>query len=275
MQEQTKTAIFDKLSNIKHLPVSIHKNVLGNKECDKLKNLIYEYKKTKVQKMDFYEPYQDVLKISQGKGGTTQVIKVENKKDGKPINNTYVPYEKVVNIKKGETKKVVSLAGDDIDPTDVLNGEYSNLSAWCSSYHTHKKTNVFEEYQNYLASFCQKFYNDYFSENLQFQINELWIADYKKGDYAVRHNHDKFSVNFISTCYYINIEENASPIIFEGEEPIYPEKDMLIIFSSKTYHEVPPTKGKRLLISFNLESTTKHEPTMQDYQDIVNLALNN
>ena len=48
---------------------------------------------------------------------------------------------------------------------------------------------------------------------------------------------------------------------------------MLIIFSSKIYHEVPPTKGKRLLISFNLENTTKHEPTMQDYQDIVNLAL--
>ena len=275
MQEQIKTAIFDKLNNIKHLPVSIHKNVLGNKECDDLKNLIYEYKKTKVKQMDFYEPYQDVLKISQGKGGTTQVIKIEDKKDGKPIENTYVPYDKVVNIKEGETKKVVRLSGEDIDPTDVLNGEYSNLKAWCSSYHTHKKTDLFEKYQNYLASFCQKFYNDYFSQNLQFQINELWIADYKKGDYALRHNHDKFSVNFISACYYINIEENASPILFEEEEPIYPEKDMLIIFSSKIYHEVPPTKGKRLLISFNLESTTKHEPTMQDYQDIVNLALNN
>lgn len=246
MEEQIKTAIFDKLNNIKHLPVSIHKNVLGDKECDDFKNLIYEYKKTKVQQMDFYEPYQDVLKISQGKGGTTQVIKIEDKKDGKPI-----------------------------DPTDVLNGEYSNLKAWCSSYHTHKKTDLFEKYQNYLASFCQKFYNDYFSQNLQFQINELWIADYKKGDYAIRHNHDKFSVNFISACYYINIEKNASPILFDGEKPIYPEKDMLIIFSSKIYHEVPPTKGKRLLISFNLENTTKHEPTMQDYQDIVNLALNN
>ena len=129
MQEQIKTAIFDKLNNIKHLPVSIHKNVLGNKECDDLKNLIYEYKKTKVKQMDFYEPYQDVLKISQGKGGTTQVIKIEDKKDGKPIENTYVPYDKVVNIKEGETKKVVRLSGEDIDPTDVLNGEYSNLKA--------------------------------------------------------------------------------------------------------------------------------------------------
>ena len=61
----------------------------------------------------------------------------------RPIENTYVPYDKVVNIKEGETKKVVRLSGEDIDPTDVLNGEYSNLSAWCSSYHTHKKTNVF------------------------------------------------------------------------------------------------------------------------------------
>ena len=244
MKEDIKTAIFDKLSNIKHLPVTIYKNFMGEENCDTLKQIIYDYKKSKVKQMDFYEPYQDVLKMNKGK--TSLVVRVENKEDGKTI-----------------------------DPTDVLNGEYSNVSAWCSSYHTHKQTNIFEKYQNHLASYCQKFYNDYFSENLQLQINELWIADYEKGDYAVRHNHDKFSVNFVSACYYIDIEKDASPIIFEGEEPIYPEKDMLITFSSKTYHEVPPTNGKRLLISFNLENTSKHNPTIEDYQDIVNLALNN
>jgi hypothetical protein len=208
------------------------------------------------------------------KGNTSLVVRVENKEDGQPLDKN-VPYENVLNVKNGETKKVRRLTGDINDPTDVLNGEYSNVSAWCSSYHTHKQTNIFEKYQNHLASYCQKFYNDYFSEDLQLQINELWIADYEKGDYAVRHNHDKFSVNFVSACYYIDIEKDASPIIFEGEEPIYPEKDMLITFSSKTYHEVPPTNGKRLLISFNLENTSKHNPTIEDYQDIVNLALNN
>ena len=113
-----------------------------------------------------------------------------------------------------------------------------------------------------MASYCQKFYNDYFSENLQFQINELWIADYEKGDYAVRHNHDKFSVNFVSACYYIDIEKDASPIIFEGEEPIYPEKDMLITFSSKTYHEVPPTDAERIVMCFNLiqNNIPNHNP---------------
>lgn len=246
---------------------------MGEENCDDLKNLIHQYKKSKVKRMDFYEPYQDVLKMNKGK--TTQVIRVTDKKDGKAIDSRNVAYENVMNIKKGETKKVKRLCGDINDPTDVLNGEYSNVSAWCSSYHTHKKTNLFEKYQSHLANYCQNFYNNYFSENLQFQINELWIADYEKGDYAVKHNHDKFSVNFVSACYYIDIEEDASPIIFEGEEPIYPEKDMLILFSSKTYHEVPPTNGKRLLISFNLENTTKHEPTIEDYLEIVDLAVNN
>ena len=244
MEEQIKTQIFDKLNNIKHLPVCIYRNFMGEENCNDFKNLIIQYKKSKVKRMDLYEPYQDVLKMK--KGRTTQVVRVVNKEDGKAI-----------------------------DPTDVLNGEYSNVSAWCSSYHTHKKTDLFEKYQSHLANYCQNFYNNYFSENLQFQINELWIADYEKGDYAVKHNHDKFSVNFISACYYIDIEEDASPIIFEGEEPIYPEKDMLILFSSKTYHEVPPTNGKRLLISFNLENTTKHEPTIEDYLEIVNIAVNN
>ena len=40
------------------------------------------------------------------------------------------------------------------------------------------------------------------------------------------------------------------------------------LFNHKSWHD-------GFHVSFNLENTTKHEPTMQDYQDIVNLALNN
>ena len=79
------------------------------------------------------------------KGNTSLVVRVENKEDGQPLDKN-VPYENVLNVKNGETKKVRRLTGDINDPTDVLNGEYSNVSAWCSSYHTHKQTNIFEKY---------------------------------------------------------------------------------------------------------------------------------
>ena len=37
----------------------------------------------------------------------------------------------------------------------------------------------------------------------------------------------------MSGCYYAHVEEGASPIVFEGEEPIYPENDTLIKASTK------------------------------------------
>ena len=77
MKEDIKTAIFDKLSNIKHLPVTIYKNFMGEENCDTLKQIIYDYKKSQVKQMDFYEPYQDVLKMNKGK--KSLVVRVENK----------------------------------------------------------------------------------------------------------------------------------------------------------------------------------------------------
>lgn len=132
-------------------------------------------------------------------------------------------------------------------------GMESNVKAWSSSYQTHKETDVFSDYLSCISDFSQNIYNNMFSLNQEFYLSDFWVSHYKKGDYTKKHNHGtSFNRNVISGCYYVYVEEGASPIIFEGEKPIYPQNDNLIIFSSKLYHEVPPTDAERIVMSFNL-----------------------
>ena len=150
----------------------------------------------------------------------------------------------------------------------------SNVKAWSSDYETHQKTDVFTDYLNYILQFSQNAYNEMFSVNQEIVVAEFWLSHYRKGDYTIKHNHGNLLNDIIiSGCYYVDIEKGASPIIFEGEEPIYPENDTLIIFSSKLNHEVPPTNSERIVMSFNFYCTKKSELTLNDYQNIADIIM--
>ena len=155
-------------------------------------------------------------------------------------------------------------------------GMDSNVKAWSSDYETHQKTDVFADYLNYILQFSQNAYNEMFSVNQEIIVAEFWLSHYRKGDYTVKHNHGNLLNDvIISGCYYVDIEKGASPIIFEGEEPIYPENDTLIIFSSKLNHEVPPTSSERIVMSFNFYRSKKSELTLNDYQNIADIIMSN
>ena len=153
-------------------------------------------------------------------------------------------------------------------------GMDSNVKAWSSDYETHQKTDVFADYLNYILQFSQNAYNEMFSVNQEIIVAEFWLSHYRKGDYTVKHNHGNLLNDvIISGCYYVDIKKGASPIIFEGEEPIYPENDTLIIFSSKLNHEVPPTNGERIVMSFNFYRIEKPELSLDDYQNIADIIM--
>ena len=123
----------------------------------------------------------------------------------------------------------------------------TNVKSWCSPYSTHELTDKFREYENLIISHCEKLISK------KLKVKDFWIAKYSEGNYALPHSHGTGNVECVlSGIYYIAIEENAAPIIFDGHEPIRPENDMLIIFNPDIMHRVPRTKGKRLLVSFNL-----------------------
>ena len=76
----------------------------------------------------------------------------------------------------------------------------------------------------------------------------MWIAQYDKGDHAERHYH--YPLDW-SAVYYINVEDNASPIIFGEDVKVQPENNMMLLFPGWLNHRVPKTKSKRTLIAMN------------------------
>ena len=80
-------------------------------------------------------------------------------------------------------------------------------------------------------------------------LHDMWVNIYEKGDHTVLHNHFPFDY---SCCYYVDIEENSSPIMFPPGLEIFPKNDMLVVFPGNLYHEVLPTNAKRIVITMNL-----------------------
>ena len=139
-------------------------------------------------------------------------------------------------------------------------GMESNVKAWASDYHTHLHTDIFSNYINLIVLCSQNLYNNSFFTREIFELGEFWVAHYRKGDFTVKHHHGNLLEEFIiSGCYYAYVEDNASPIIFDGQKSVYPESDSLILFSSQTEHEVPPTDGERIIMSFNLGRRVKNQ----------------
>ena len=154
-------------------------------------------------------------------------------------------------------------------------GMKSNVKAWSSVYETHLLTDVFSNYLNLILQYSQNLYNNLFSTKDILEVGEFWVAHYRKGDYTVKHDHGNLLNEFlISGCYYAHIEDNASPIIFDGQKPVYPKNDSLILFSSQTEHEVPPTDGERIIMSFNIRKTKKTQLTTDDCDKVTSFIMN-
>ena len=153
-------------------------------------------------------------------------------------------------------------------------GMDSNIKAWSSDYETHLKTDIFLNYLNAIVQFSENLYNNSFSKNENLEIGEFWVAHYRKGDFTVKHSHGELYEHLISGCYYAYVEDNASPIIFDGEKPVYPKNDSLILFSSQTEHEVPPTDGERIIMSFNIRKTKKTQLTTDDCDKVTSFIMN-
>ncbi len=154
-------------------------------------------------------------------------------------------------------------------------GMKSNVKAWSSNYYTHNETNVFLDYVNRISEVSQNIYNNMFSTNSELLLSNFWVSHYRKGDYTKKHHHaTSYQRTVLSGCYYAHVEEGASPIVFEGEEPIYPENDTLIIFSSNLYHEVPPTDAERIVMSFNSIQNNIPELNSSNLKNMENVLRN-
>ena len=125
----------------------------------------------------------------------------------------------------------------------------SNVKAWHSHYKTHRLTNSFDKINLRILDRCNNIDKTFKKPQDELVLHDMWINMYEKGDYTVNHAH--IGVKY-SCCYYVDVEENCSPIKFPPKLEINPKNDMLVFFGASVYHEVPPTNGKRTLIAMNL-----------------------
>tara|TARA_B100000902_G_C26888850_1_gene706301 strand:+ start:69 stop:566 length:498 start_codon:yes stop_codon:yes gene_type:complete len=121
----------------------------------------------------------------------------------------------------------------------------SNVKAWHSHFDTHKKEPKF----NMLIDRIMDASRDFIEIKCTLYPLNFWVMEYEKGNHTLKHNHWPAT---LSGVYYIDVEENSSPIIFENNFTVKPKNGMLLLFPSIVNHEVPPSNGKRIVASINL-----------------------
>ena len=94
-------------------------------------------------------------------------------------------------------------------------------------------------------------------------MTNIWGAIYKKGEYAISHEHSN-AKNVLSFVYFVNVTKECSPLIFpniekpweDNDKIITPENGKLVIFDPKLRHYVPPQKvdHERVVIAGNIFS---------------------
>ena len=126
----------------------------------------------------------------------------------------------------------------------------TNVKAWHSKWTTHLQTNKFQPLINEVINACSFISKEYYRcGNVEFNVIDLWAIMYEQSDYTVKHHHFP---NQFAACYYVDVEDDCSPIVFGGTLTITPKSGMLIIWPGLLHHEVPPTNSRRTVIGMNI-----------------------
>ena len=139
----------------------------------------------------------------------------------------------------------------------------SNVKAWHSSWVTHHINPNFQPLVDRVIDACKFISAGYYEgdHTLEFNVINLWAMMYEDTEWTKRHSHYPSD---LACCYYVDVEPGCAPVIFESvvndgvhdnNQPltIQPQNGMLAIWPAILHHEVPPTKGRRMCISMNIE----------------------
>lgn len=127
----------------------------------------------------------------------------------------------------------------------------SNVKAfYVSDYSSHILNKKFNPLIDLVLSFCKEISKKYYKVNSEFKCCNCWGMLYKEGDYAIPHHHYPST---LAAIVYIDLEENGTPIIFEEKFTIQPENGLMVVFPAILTHEVPKSKGKRIVVAMNID----------------------
>lgn len=125
----------------------------------------------------------------------------------------------------------------------------SNINAWHSSYFTNHIDTNFNNIISVVEEKCNNVIN--VSGFSKLKVLESWIAIYKLGDNAGKHDHYPSVFNAV---YYVQTTPNSSPLILQNGLEIVPIEGTLVVFPGYVEHYVPPSNeiNDRIIMAFNL-----------------------
>ena len=138
----------------------------------------------------------------------------------------------------------------------------SNVKAWHSSWITHQENPKFQPLIDRVLDACKFISAGYYEcDDIGYHVVNMWAMMYEDSEWTKRHSH--FPCDF-AVCYYVDVESGCAPVIFESVQKdgindnnrpltLQPQNGMLAIWPALLHHEVPPTKGRRMCISMNIE----------------------
>jgi hypothetical protein len=138
----------------------------------------------------------------------------------------------------------------------------SNVKAWHSSWMTHQENPKFQPLIDRVLDACKFISAGYYEcDDIEYHVLNMWAMMYEDTEWTRRHSH--FPSDF-AACYYVDVEPGCAPVIFESvvkdglhdnNKPLtlQPQNGMLAIWPAILHHEVPPTKGRRMCISMNID----------------------
>ena len=181
-----------------------------------------------------------------------QAIKVQKVDKPCPVFTTKIPDYYRVNQ---ELKEYIERHRDKYNGTKM-----SNLKTdWRSSFTMHHECPepIIKELLDFSLDVSKKL-STYYQNDLMVPmfVDNFWIAEYSKGNYARKHGH--YPADW-AAVYYIEVEENASPLCFEDKLDVHPEEGMLVMFPGILNHRVKPTMGRRVCAAMNLHKEPKEE----------------
>ena len=113
----------------------------------------------------------------------------------------------------------------------------------------------FDTFEKHVLDITKFLSKKYYNREINPRLSDLWGMIYKKGDYAITHDHWPA---LWSGVYYIKAPENSGALLFpQLKQKIIPTDNMLIIFDGATRHGVGENLSdeERVAVSLNVKET--------------------
>ena len=132
--------------------------------------------------------------------------------------------------------------GDYFDNHKDCQNRQTNVKATMTEWRLDLPSQEFIQFKNIILSVVKDL-NLYWSR--PFQIENIWTNIYRKGDYAISHDHDPKRYSFV---YFLKSKPNFSPLMFESIDlkkkkktwkGVKPIEGRLVVFPGFLKHRVP------------------------------------